>query len=350
MAERSPLITADVAGGGYPNVRLSFITADVVSGGFPTVKAPLIVADVGSGGYPNVRVPLIVAEILFPVPEGKPVSTDIFPGPGTAEALPGISFTVTKSPEFSTLTSKSVGGRQTRTAFYQFPVWHYKISFDYLPDQELDAQKSVQALMGFYMAHYGSWDTWLFWDPDDNTVSNGLIATADGVTTTWDFVRGMGAFYEPVGQLTDTTSPVVYFTAPETDSVPGTGPYQITVTHSAAFQQDLGVKIGGTPLTKVSGSPGPMQYSEAAGVYTFNSAQASASAVITYRYTVSPSAYTITLPNTLEFMSAPASGTIITADFSYYFVCHFEKDQMDFEKFANQLWQLQECDFESVIQ
>ncbi len=84
-------------------------------------------------------------------------------------------------------------------------------------------------------------------------------------------------------------------------------------------------------------------------MYTFNAAQQGASVVITYRYLVDPSAYTVTLPNLLIFDSAPLDGSVVSATFDFWFVCRFIEDSMDFEKFSDKLWQLQKCDFKSIL-
>ena len=62
----------------------------------------------------------------------------------------------------------------------------------------------------------------------------------------------------------------------------------------------------------------------------------------------SSSAYTLTTPNTLTFTAAPAAGTVISASFTYAFVCRFLDDQEDFENIMNGLWQLQSLKFRSV--
>ncbi len=58
--------------------------------------------------------------------------------------------------------------------------------------------------------------------------------------------------------------------------------------------------------------------------------------------------FTLTLPNTLTFTTAPASGVTISADFSYAFNCRFLDDQMDFEEFMSNLWRLDSLKFRSV--
>jgi uncharacterized protein (TIGR02217 family) len=57
-------------------------------------------------------------------------------------------------------------------------------------------------------------------------------------------------------------------------------------------------------------------------------------------------------PNTglVTFSTAPGSGLIITADYSYYFRCRFVDDSYAFENFMFQLWQLKKLTFISVRQ
>jgi hypothetical protein len=65
------------------------------------------------------------------------------------------------------------------------------------------------------------------------------------------------------------------------------GPYTVTVTNSATFDQDLGVTFAATgqPLVMVASGPTTGQYSEASGVYTFAAADAGLGVLITYTST-----------------------------------------------------------------
>jgi hypothetical protein len=74
----------------------------------------------------------------------------------------------------------------------------------------------------------------------------------------------------------------------ESGTIPGT-PYQITVANSATWTEDKGVVYSATglPLKKVASGPTTGQYSVAAGVYTFASADATLGVLISYIYTAS---------------------------------------------------------------
>ncbi|MEC4591597.1 DUF2460 domain-containing protein [Nitrospirillum amazonense] len=50
----------------------------------------------------------------------------------------------------------------------------------------------------------------------------------------------------------------------------------------------------------------------------------------------------------LTFASPPVSGTVISADFQYAFLCRFKDDGLEFEKFAAQLWQAKQVNLISV--
>ena len=59
-------------------------------------------------------------------------------------------------------------------------------------------------------------------------------------------------------------------------------------------------------------------------------------------YSVDPATGLVT------FETAPNSGMIITADFTYYFRCRFIDDKYDFENFMRHLWRLKKLTFISV--
>jgi hypothetical protein len=71
----------------------------------------------------------------------------------------------------------------------------------------------------------------------------------------------------------------------ESAAIPGApGPYTVTVAKAAAWNGDAGVilEVSGQLLTPAAAPPGAGHYSVAAGVYTFNAAQAGLAVNITY--------------------------------------------------------------------
>ena len=79
-----------------------------------------------------------------------------------------------------------------------------------------------------------------------------------------------GDYYDVLGSLIPTT------------------PYQVTITapNSGTWSADLGVRnANGLPMTRVASAPATGQYSVAAGVYTFATADTGLTVFISYQYT-----------------------------------------------------------------
>lgn len=348
---RAPLISVDPLAEGYCNLRSPLVTLDPLSEGNRNLRASLLMLDPLAEGYRNLRIALLCIEALCPVePEGH-VSTELFPGsPGSPIALPGLAYSVHKIPSFATNKKRAASGVRTATALRQYPIWEFEFTYEFLEDSS-GADSSLKSLMGFFLSRQGDFDTFLFKDPDDYSVSNGPLGTADGATTQFSFKRTLGGFAEKIGQIDSGQPIILYGTIDEAGSIPASpGPYSITVAHSAAFIEDLGVSKGGVAMVKVASGPAAGQYSESGGVYSFAAADQGQAISIRYRYELDAGLYTITLPNLVVFASAPASGMLISADFEFFFNCAFQESSADFEKFADKLWQLQQINFETVPQ
>lgn len=52
--------------------------------------------------------------------------------------------------------------------------------------------------------------------------------------------------------------------------------------------------------------------------------------------------------NQIVFTSPPGTGVVITADYSFFYLCRFIEDQQDYEQFMYNLWTLKTCKFRSV--
>jgi len=93
---------------------------------------------------------------------------------------------------------------------------------------------------------------------------------------------------------TGTSQPAVN----EAGVIPST-PFQITVSQSATFAENLGVRDlnTGKDLTVVASAPTTGQYSVAAGVYTFAAADVGHTVQISYRYTSASIGKTISFSN-----------------------------------------------------
>ncbi|HUC63438.1 MAG TPA: DUF2460 domain-containing protein [Alphaproteobacteria bacterium] len=197
------------------------------------------------------------------------MSNAIFP------TLPGLAWNVVRSPIWSTRVQTTVSGKETRTADWVTPLWQWELQYELLRD---DATDELRTLMGFYLQRQGSYDDFLFQDPDDNSVAGAVVdSSADGSTTAFQLLRSLGGYPEPMTAI-DAVS-AVYLNG--------------TAQATSGWSVDLSTGI-------------------------------------------------------LTFATAPASGSAITADFTYYFRVRFKEDEADFEKFAQALWGLKTIHLMSV--
>jgi uncharacterized protein (TIGR02217 family) len=187
-------------------------------------------------------------------------------------ALPGLAWSVTKSPTFQTRIQRAVSGRELRALDYPYPLWQFTLVFDFLRDNPAAGFDELRTLMGFFMLCQGAFGTFLFQDPSDDRVSGQQIGTGDTLRTVFQLQRTMGetlsggGFLEPI--LAPNVVSAVYFNG--------------IIQDPAGFSVD-----------------------SMTGLVTFN--------------------------------TAPGSGLIITADYSYYFRCRFVDDSYAFENFMFRL-------------
>jgi uncharacterized protein (TIGR02217 family) len=197
--------------------------------------------------------------------------------------LPGLAWSVTKSPTFQTRIQRAASGRELRALDYPYPLWQFTLVFDLLRDNPTAGYDELRTLMGFFMLCRGAYGAFLFRDPSDDRVAGQQIGIGNASTTVFQLQRAMGA------------------------TLPGGG-----------FQEPI----------------------VAPNVVT---------AVYLDGITQSPASYSIdSTTGLITFETAPGSGLIITADFSYYFRCRFIDDSYAFENFMYQLWQLKKLTFISV--
>lgn len=208
------------------------------------------------------------------------MSNAVFP------ALPGIAYSVTKAPTFSTVVAKNAAGKEVRVALWQDPIWKFELPFEFLRDDPNDSaylingQTELDTLMGFVVARQGSFDSFLYLDPTDNqaTAQATIPATGDGSNKAFQLARQRG----------------------------GNG-YSETIQN-----------INGTPTVYVAG------------------------------VAQSGSAYTLSSTGLITFTTAPTIGQAVTWTGGFYFRCRFTQDESDFENWMNLLWKAQKIEFQSV--
>jgi len=200
--------------------------------------------------------------------------------------LPGLGWSVTKSPRFAGRIQHAVSGREVRVLDQPYPIWSWTLTYSLLRDK-WDSRAAgglgagydeLRTIAGFFLAQQGTFQPFLFEDPTDNAVAAQLIGTGNSATASFQLVRSMGGFAEPI-------------TAPNT--------------------------LGAIYFNGVRQEAADYAVDAATGLVTFT--------------------------------ALPPAGQIITADFTYRFRVRFAEDAAEFENFMVQLWQLKQIKLQSVL-
>jgi uncharacterized protein (TIGR02217 family) len=194
---------------------------------------------------------------------------DIFP------FLRGQSFLIQKAPVWSSSVKVSVSGRSRRRALWSYPIWRFRVSYEFLRDDATN--RELQRLLGFYNSRGGSAGGFFYLDRSDFSVAGEIFGTGDGATTTFQLTRS------------------------------------ITVGGITAQEPIRG--IYGTPTIYQNGA--------------------------------ATSAFTIGELGEITFTTAPSTGQILSWDGQFFFLCHFENDQLDIGQIAAGFWQNGGLDFRS---
>lgn len=129
------------------------------------------------------------------------MSNAIFP------VLPGLTWDIGKRPEYNTMVHRAVSGKEARAALMAYPLWTFTLSYEMLRDGVAGVE--FDKLAGFFGARQGSFDSFLFDDTTDNSVTDQQFGTGDGTTTQFQLVRTFGntfTFLEPVQNVNVLTN------------------------------------------------------------------------------------------------------------------------------------------------
>lgn len=119
------------------------------------------------------------------------MSNAIFP------SLPGITWNITRRPTFATKVQQAVGGETIAAAFQPYPIWRWQLQFQFL--RTYGAYVEWQTLVDFFNSRQGAFDTFLYDDPEDDSVTAMQFGTGDGATTAFQLGRTLnGGLFEPI--------------------------------------------------------------------------------------------------------------------------------------------------------
>lgn len=143
-------------------------------------------------------------------------------------ALIGVKPTVGRLPIFRTRIQEGVSGDEFRLAYQAYPLWRFKLQYEFLRDDA--ANNELNKILALFMVVRGSWDNFLYTDPDRNSVTDYQFGTGNASATQFQLTRpttdGTNTFVEPVQNvnvLTNIKKAAVTLASPADYSVNATG-------------------------------------------------------------------------------------------------------------------------------
>jgi len=210
------------------------------------------------------------------------VSLLVFP------TLPGLDIKVSRTPLYKTSIQEASSGAELRASRHTYPRYRYTLDLNFL--RSTAAWTEFQTLFGFIGRHMGSFDSFLFTDPEDSTVTAHPFGVGDGTTTQFQLQRSL---------------------------VPSAS---LPAAASRSYWPVIG--DGYEPVFELNG---------AASVY------------------VGGTLTTVTILNGLvTFSSAPALAAVLTWTGSFYRRCRLASDEQDAERIVSQIWESKSLELISV--
>lgn len=204
--------------------------------------------------------------------------------------LPGLQWDTPKRPMWKTKIQEAESGRELRIKRMSQPKYYFSLNLDFLrARRELS---ELQTLMGFVNQMGGSFDSWLYQDPDDSYAQNEQIGTGNGVQVLFQLSRSYGGSRQIVHE-----------------------PDLATLTFAATmwnYQDD-------PPMWAADGST-PM-------------------------WGADQGSFTYLGKGLIQFNSPPPAGQPVLWSGGFYFRCRFLKDGYEFVQFAKKLWRVGTLDF-----
>lgn len=217
-----------------------------------------------------------------------PDTTPVFP------VLSPLTWSVFKKPIMASRVTVAISGRETKLACCAYPRWEFTLS-------------------------YGGGNSWLR-DQTQNVIPDPTLA---GFT---ELTQLLGLFVQCQGSYGE-----FYYVDPDDVSRAGA---LVAVADGSSTTYQLFVPYGNGPLPTNFVMP-------AAGIASLDQVYVGNT----------PTSATLNVTNIgcfITFGSPPAGGSIITADFQFYYRCRFKDDTLQYTQIAQNLWDVKEVRFESV--
>ena len=155
--------------------------------------------------------------------------------PPSLPSLTGLPGRGIRSRDSATRVAAHASGREVRVALMEYPLYEFEAVYNGLASNSTAAfaglgSSSLQSLMGFFLQLQGQFGTFLYTDPDDNTVTSQAFATGNGTTTAFTMMRTLGGFLEPVSWVTNVANVYLNGVAQSGSAYSLTAPNTLTFT------------------------------------------------------------------------------------------------------------------------
>jgi len=100
--------------------------------------------------------------------------------------LPGLTFGNRRVPMWRTGAFEALSGKESRIAYRRYPLIRFEMNFEFLRDNLTVSE--LKTLVGLFNACQGQYDSFLFTDPEFNSVTLENFGTGDGATLTHQLI------------------------------------------------------------------------------------------------------------------------------------------------------------------
>ena len=122
--------------------------------------------------------------------------------------LPGLAWSVTKTPTFQTRIQRAASGRELRALDYPYPLWQFALVYDFLRDDPAAGYDELRTLLGFFMLCQGAFRHISVSRTRATARSPGSRSESGNASTTvFQLQRAMGATLPGGGFLEPIISP-----------------------------------------------------------------------------------------------------------------------------------------------
>jgi hypothetical protein len=135
------------------------------------------------------------------------MSNSIFPLPGSITSG-SRGWDIVKYPVFNTIVQTPVSRRgETRISTTPYCTWEFVMTFPFVGGTFNDSTSYLNQLIGFYMSMQGAANSFLYDDPQDNTLSSPVtFGTGDGNTKVFQLTRPIGGAKDIIQNVNGTPS------------------------------------------------------------------------------------------------------------------------------------------------